>query len=83
MKYINTLEDLMNACSNPYCSGEYLTDGVQIFEVSINTDENISLIQSYDEPNKLEYRILWEGTLHTNKGTTIIGVYEDQDNIDF
>lgn len=77
MNYINSLDDLKQAINHPYRSGEYLSDGTQIFEVSEDMNENECLIESYEgEPDALFYAVNWEGeSLYTECGIEIESIY--------
>lgn len=73
--YINSLKDLKEAESNPYCYGSYLTDGTSIFAIDADDNMNQGLIETY-EPNELIYEINWEDdSLYADDGTKIESVY--------
>ena len=71
---IFTIEDFKQAINHPYRSGEYFSDGSELFQVSDNIEEVQEFIESYE--CGLEYHINWEDDmLYDNYGEQIEAVY--------
>lgn len=73
--FINSLEDLKRECSHPYRSGEYLTDGTNVYPVEDKDEDNEALIETFEQ-DELMYMVNWEGDcIYTECGVKIEPVY--------